>query len=213
MTVVLYVRKQWEYLPRIYCTLLHFGFDEPFDRILETTLERGEFGWREWTFRFDYCEVLRQLRAIPDADVAVRPYEAARTSVCADFLSQLGLTLADLHVPGELVENVSQPLATYVRMFLRNRLGRALDAVEAPFADAIVPAGIKNSAVSPPVQRRLARRFLDVNRRLSLLSGVPELALDDAARATALPDVPYVDLLFSERSDVMSFGDAGVPLP
>jgi hypothetical protein len=212
VTVVLYVRKQWEYLPRVYCTLLHFGFHEPFERMLECTLERGEFGWREWTFKFDYYDVVQQLRAIADVEVDVRAYDAARTSVCADFLSTFGLTLADLHVAGEVVENVSLPLATYARMFVRNRFGRVPDEEERAFAEALAPPGVTNSAVSPPVQQMVARRFLDANRTLSLRYGVPEIAWDELASATALPDVPYVDDVFSERSDVMSFGGAGVPL-
>lgn len=212
VTVVLYLRRQWEYLPRIYCTLLQFGFDRPFERILEPTLERGEFGWREWTFKFDYYDVLHELGAIADADVAVRAYDPVRPSICSDFLSLFDLTLADLGVRGELVEHTSLPLASCVRMFLENRLGRALDPAEESLAGTFAPPGLKNSAVSLPVQHRLARRFVDTNKRLLLLHGLPEAALEECAGPAPPPGMPYIDLLFSEGSELMSFGRVGAPL-
>jgi hypothetical protein len=118
-----------------------------------------------------------------------------------------------LGVPGELVENISLPLATYVRMFLRNRLGRALDDAEESFAERFAPPGVKNGTLSPPVQRRLAMRFFDGNRKLSLRHGVPEIALDEDVGAAPPSGTPSVDLLFSERSELMSFGGVGAPSP
>jgi len=42
VTLILYVRNQVDYLPRIYLTLLHFGLNLNFDRILASTLDKGE---------------------------------------------------------------------------------------------------------------------------------------------------------------------------
>jgi len=122
--------KSVDYLPRVYLTLLHFGGNFSFNQFLHVALDEAEFRWQEWIFNFDYCGLLTRIAKIANIDVIVRPYEPARKSICSDFLSILDLKLRDLDVDEEPFENVSLPLQEYVRMFLRNRMGRKLFEAE-----------------------------------------------------------------------------------
>jgi hypothetical protein len=199
ITVILYVRNQIDYLPRIYLTLLHFGLNLTFDCILRSTLDKGEFRWREWVFNFDYCDVLTRIGEIANVNVVVRSYERARTSVCSDFLSIFNLTLRDLHVDEEVFENVSLPLRDYLQMFLLHRMGRRLLENEEKAVNGLVPPGAKKIDLSPVVKLDLYRKFRDTNWNLFLQCGIPEPKIENISGAQNFPETPYIDQLFSEN--------------
>lgn len=206
VTVILYVRSQADYLARIYLTLLIFRMDLTFDDILELTLERAGFRWREWVFDFDYCDVLTRISEIADVNVMVRSYERARTSVCGDFLSVFGLTLRDLRVDAEVFENVSLPLRDYLLMFLQNRLGRRLIGDEENAVDNLVLPGDRRIELSPAAGLRVWRKFRDSNRTLFLQHGIPEPEAGRTSEARIRPGAPYVDELFSENTEARILG-------
>ncbi len=199
VTLILYVRNQVDYLPRIYLTLLHFGFKQTFDCILASTLDKGEFRWREWIFNFDYCDLLRWVDENANVNVIVRSYEHSRTSVCSDFLSIFKLTLRDLHRDDEVFEHVSLPLRDYLLMFLQNRMGRRLLENEEKAVFRLVPPGAKKINLSPLVKLDLFRRFSDANHRLFIQYGIPEPKIENSDGAPNFPESQYVDDLFSEK--------------
>ncbi|HYR75266.1 MAG TPA: hypothetical protein VEM96_05425 [Pyrinomonadaceae bacterium] len=198
ITVIPYVRNQIDYLPRIYLTLLLFGLDLPFARVLGQTLDKGEFRWREWIFNFDYCDVLTRIGKTENVNVVVRSYEQARMSVCSDFLSIFNLTLRDLHVDEELFENVSLPLRDYLLMFLHNRMGRKLLESEERVVNNLVSQKASRVELSPVVRLDLFQRFRETNRNLFIQYGIPEPKLGDISGVQDCSDM-YIDELFSEN--------------
>ena len=72
---ILYLRRQADYLPRLYTTLVYFGLNATFEQFLEEILDRAEFRWREWIFGFDYVQLLRSLESLPGVKVIVRSYD------------------------------------------------------------------------------------------------------------------------------------------
>lgn len=198
VTVILYVRNQIEYLPRIYLTLLHCGLDLAFSEALHSALDCGQFRWREWVAVFDYHDVLNKLGKIQNLNVIVRSYEQSRRSICNDFLSTFNLSLRDLNVDEEPFENLSLPLKDYLRIFLQNRIGRTLFENEEGALNRMVSPGVKDIRLSPIVRETLLKRFLDSNRRLFLQYDIPEPRLEKTSGASDSVDAPYVDELFLE---------------
>lgn len=199
VTVILYVRNQIDYLPRLYLTLMYSGLDLSFKNVLEPTLETGEFRWREWIFNFDYCDLLGRVGEHANVNVIVRSYEQARTSMCRDFLSIFNLTLRDLHVEDEVFEHVSSPLREYLLVFLHNRMGRSPLENEEKAVNSLVPPGAKKIDLSPVVKLDLFRKFRDTNRRLFLQYGIPEPKMENTYGGQDYPDTPYIDRLFTEN--------------
>ena len=199
VTIILYLRNQIDYLPRIYLTLLHFGLDLPFDKVLGPTLNNGKFRWQEWIFNFDYCDLLRRVDANPNVNVIVRSYDRARTSMCSDFLSLFNLSLRDLQLNDEIFENVSLSMRDYLLMFLQNRMGRKLLGNEEKAVIGLVPPGATKIDLSPVVQLELCRKFRDTNRRLFLQYGIPDPNVENTYGAQNCPGTPHVDELFSEN--------------
>jgi hypothetical protein len=199
VTVILYVRKQADYLPRIYLTLLNFGLTLTFDCILGSTLDRGEFRWRDWIFNFDYCDLLSRVDEKVNVNFIVRSYDQAGASMCRDFLSILNLTLADLDVDDEVFENKSLPLRNYLLAFLKNRIGRELFETEELAMNSLVSPGENKIDLSAGVKRELFRRFSDTNNRLFLQYGIPEPKMENTSGDQNCPETPYIDQLFSEN--------------
>ena len=199
VTLILYVRNQVDYLPRIYLTLLHFGLSLNFDRILASTLDKGEFRWRQWIFNFDYCDLLSRIEETANVEVIVRSYDQARTGMCRDFLSIFDLTLRDLHVDDEVFENVSLPLRDHVVMFWQNRTGRKLLEDEVKAVYRMFSSGTNRIELSPAVKLDLFRRFSDANQRLLIQHGIPEPKIEDASGDQNVPGTRYIDQLFSEN--------------
>jgi hypothetical protein len=198
VTLILYVRNQVDYLPRIYLTLLHFGLNLNFDCILASTLDKGEFRWRQWIFNFDYCDLLRRVDENANVDVIVRSYDQSRTSICGDFLSILNLTLQDLHVDDEVFENVSLPVRDHLRMFLQNRMDRRLLENEEKALYSLVPPGADKIELSAGVKMDLFRRFSNTNQRLFIHYGIPEPKMEKTYNAQNSLQTPYLDELFSD---------------
>ena len=203
VTVILYVRNQIDYLPRLYLTLLHSGLDLTFDKVLGPTLVQGEFHWHEWIFNFDYCDLLRRIDENANVDVIVRSYDQARTAVCRDFLSIFNLTLGDLDVEDEVFANMSGPLEGYVRAFLRNRTGRQLLEDESRVLDNLIPEEANRIELSPRVRLDLSERFRETNRNLFTKYGIPEHKMESTGRVQDFPQQPYVDKLFNENLEAI----------
>jgi len=201
VTVILYVRNQIDYLPRLYLTLLHSGLDLTFDKVLGPTLVQGEFHWHEWIFNFDYCDLLRRIEENANVDVILRSYDQARTAVCRDFLSIFNLTLGDLDVEDEVFANMSGPLEGYVRVFLRNRTGRQLLEDESRVLNNLIPEEANRIELSPCVRLDLSERFRETNRNLFMKYGIPEPKIEDTCDVGDCPARPYVDKLFTENID------------
>jgi hypothetical protein len=199
VTVILYVRNQVDYLPRLYLTLLHFGLDLTFDKVLGPTLDRGEFRWHEWIFNFDYSDLLRRIEEHENVNVIVRPYDQARTSVCRDFLSIFDLTLGDLEVEYEVFANRSLPLEEYLIMFVRNRTGRQLLEDEASAINNLISQETNKIELSPVVRLDLLQRFRETNRNLFIKYGIPEPTIDDRYGVTDYAQQPYIDKIFNEN--------------
>lgn len=195
---ILYVRRQADYLPRLYTTLVYLGLDATFDQFLEEVLDRAVFRWREWIFGFDYVELLRSLEALPSVKVIVRSYDRVPNSVCSDFLSIFGLGLIDLGLDKEAVTNFSLPAKTYLWHFIHNRSGRKTpatvwEALCLVFADKVA------TRMSPAQAERVDHKFADSNRKLAVTYGVSDFG-------TVRPVIPvgqdgfagpYVDEIFS----------------
>lgn len=201
VTVILYVRNQIDYLPRIYLTLLHFGLNETFDRVLGSTLAAGEFRWRDWIFNFDYCDLLSRIDGDLNINLIVRSYDQAEASVCRDFLSIFKLTLGDLDLDEEIFENQSLPLRNYLRVFLKNRIGRELFEDEERAMNILTSPEADKIELSDGVKRDLFQRFSDTNQRLFIECGIPAPKMEIASGTRSFPTTPYVDHLFSENTE------------
>jgi hypothetical protein len=202
ITVILYLRNQIDYLPRIYLTLLSFGLDLTFDRVLGPTLDQGEFRWQDWIFNFDYCDLLRRIEENANIEVIVRSYEQSGSSVCRDFLSIFNLTLSDLDVEDEVFANMSLSLPEYVRMFLRNRTGRQLLEDEERVLNNLPSKEANKIALSPAVRLDLFQRFKETNQNLFIKYGILEPKINDTEGIKDYPP-PYIDKLFSENIEAL----------
>ena len=194
VTVILYVRNQVDYLPRIYLTLLHFGLKAPFAEVLAAVLDSGQIRWREWVLDFDYLDMLSRIGKSENVKIVVRSYEQSRMSLCNDFLSIFNLSLKDLQVDKEPFENVSLPLRDYLQLFLQNRIGRTLTAQEAESANQVVSSDATSIRLSPVTREKVFRRFSDTNHQLFIRYGILEPALKESETTETL----FVDRLFSE---------------
>jgi hypothetical protein len=199
VTLILYVRNQVDYVPRIYLTLLHFGLNLDFECILASILDKGEFRWRQWVFNFDYCDLLSRVDKKANVDVIVRSYDQANKQICRDFLSIFNLGPRDLHVDDEVFENVSLPLRNHILMFLQNRTGRTVLEDEEQAIYGLVPSGANRIELSPSVKLDLFRRFSDANQRLFVQYGIPEPRMENTSGDQKFPGTPYVDQLFSKN--------------
>ena len=187
VTFISYVRNQIDYLPRAYLSFLECG---------------GNLSWTEWPFfNADYCDLLRRVRENANVDVIVRSYDRARTSICRDFLSIFNLTLRDLHLDDEVLENVSRSLREYLLIFLQNRMGRKLLANEEQAVNTLVSPQAKQIRLSPTLSVDLFHRFRGTNRNLFLEYDIPEPKMEGTSKAEDCPDTPYVDELFSENTE------------
>jgi hypothetical protein len=222
VTIIVYLRNQIDFLPRVYLTLLHAGWDLSWresqmkidhkkllrrvrenDRLPQAyriLLDSGSaLTRRKSILDADYCDMLRRARENANVELIVRSYDQARTSICGDFLSIFNLALSDLHPGGEVWMNASLPVREYLLLFLRNRLGRELLENEKTAVNALVPSEAKEIALSPAARLDLFRRFSYDNRTLSVQYGIPEPEMGDISEVKDSPDAPYIDQLFSEN--------------
>jgi hypothetical protein len=206
VTVILYLRNQIDYLPRLYLTLLHFGMDLTFDKVLGPTLDQGEFRWRDWIFNFDYSDLLRRIEENENVDVIVRSYDQAKTSICRDFLSIFNLTLKDFDIEGEVFANMSLPLEEYVMMFLRNTTGRQPLKDEERVVNNLFSQQTTKIELSPDARLDLFRRFRQTNRNLFIQYGVPEPRMENVDRAQDYPQKSYTDKLFNTNIETFISG-------
>ena len=201
MRVVLYVRPQSDYLARMYLTLLRFGMELTFDAVLESVLNQGELRWRGQVFNFDYADLLARLEGLDRVEVAVRSYDRASSSICADFLSVFNLSLADVALTEELVANPSLPLRDCLRIFLCNRRRRVLLPHEEIAMDRLFTPPTRGIHLSPGATDRVVARFLAGNHSLFLRYGIPEPEVDAPTGAPGDRAAPFVDQLFSGRTE------------
>jgi hypothetical protein len=173
------------------------------DRLPRAYLILLDSGWalarRESILDPDYCDLLRRARESGNAEVIVRSYDRARTSICSDFLSIFNLTLGDLQVGGEVWANASLPLREYLLLFLRNKMGRELLEKEEAAVNALVPPEAKEIALSPAARVDLFQKYRHANRTLSVQYGILEPEMGDISQMEESPGTPYVDELFSEN--------------
>lgn len=186
VTVIMYVRNQIDYLPRLYLTMVDCG---------------GKVSWGEWISDFDYCALLRRVCESANVDIVVRSYDQARTSICRDFLSIFNLRLRDLHVDDELLENQSLSIREYLVIFLQNRLGRKLFRYEVTAVSRLVSPGARKIRLSPALRVGLFHRYRDTNRNLFIQYGIPEPKMESKSRVRDCPGTLYVDELFTEDTE------------
>ena len=222
VTIIVYLRNQVDFLPRVYLTHLHAGWDLTWreslmkidhSKLLDGVRENDRLPQayrillhsgsaltrRRSILDADYCDFLRRARENANVELIVRSYDQARTSICGDFLSIFNLGLSDLHVDGEVWLNASLPLREYLLLFLRNRMGRELLENEKTAVNALVPAEAKEIALSPAERVHLFQKFRHDNRTLSVQYGIPEPEIGDISEVKDSPDAPYIDRLFSEN--------------
>jgi hypothetical protein len=218
VTVVIYLRSQLDYLPRAYLTLISAGWDLSWHESTITyaglarqarNSDRVPNAYRilvnagldltrtDSILDVDYRDVLRRLGDDVNVDVIVRSDDRAKTAICRDFLSIFGLTLHDLGIDHEIVENRSLYLREYLLNFLGNRMGRPLRANEEAIIDTLVSPEAAEIRLSPPVTTDLSRRYRSTNHFLSIRYGIPEPTLETTSAAHGSPEAPYVDELFS----------------
>lgn len=190
VTIVLYVRPQHEWLPRLYLTLIWFGLARPFDEVAREVIATGGLRFQDVTFLFDQVSLADRFAALPGVTLLVRRYVAA---VCADFLSVLGLDARAL-VPVEPRHNVSLPIHTYLAEFLRSRGRRPLPWIGSWALRRIVaPAAAVR--MSDEMTVAIQARFAESNRELCRRLGVP-----DPAGAPSSASPPFIDRLFTEET-------------
>jgi len=192
-TVVMYVRDQADALVRNYLQKVLHGMDLSFNEVLAQVLAEGRYTWREWIVNFDYTALAHWLGDMGVA-VRVRSYEAAPDGVVGDFLSRIGLSLADLGLEREPRANPAFTLAYYMAAYSQNRLGR--ETYEAREA-SLTPPGLAAAtiAISPQTRRTIRARFAESNRRLAEEYGATVPSAEPDAPGSGL-SATYVDELF-----------------
>jgi hypothetical protein len=169
VTIIVYLRNYLDWMVSVYLTLVTFGWDVAWHETVATRWEpaarareiRGGMGGApdQASLPRHFDELVQMARAIEMADVNVRSYEEAGGSICADFLSIVGLTLADVGLQEEIRLNQKGSLRQYLLVFAQNRARRELREDEQAAITALVPAEETRIMLSPRERRRLSKTF------------------------------------------------------
>jgi hypothetical protein len=201
ITFVLYVRRQADYVPKLFLTLIKAGLQEDFSQVLAGVLQRGALCWRKRVFDFDYGRLSEQLEALPGIDLIVRSYDRVATAICADFLSILGLRLGDLSLDEEVVANRAKSPDHYLSNYAGNVLGREATGPELEAIQLLV-AQAGELCLSPAGIEAVTRRFAETNRTFAAKYGIDELIKPEKTTGTkcTLSSGLDLDALFSAEA-------------
>jgi hypothetical protein len=189
VTLVIYVRRQADFLMSNYIERLKYGLDMPFAAY---ALRRLECDLDE--FPLDYSVILGAAERLANVRVAVRLYEAARTrkrGVVEDFLGLLGIPSGALQDIAR--HNQRGSLHQGFLAYHQNRTGRAPTFAERQVIARILP-DVPMTALRPAYSTRLAitQRLAPSNQDIAARYGL-------ACLAEAEPPIhgPVFDYFFS----------------
>jgi hypothetical protein len=179
MSVIVYLRNQIDYAESLYCTLLQFGFDQPFSLFCDRILEAGAIQWREWIFPFRYDDFVAILARLGGVEIVARSYDRPTVgSPVLDFISTIGI--GDSWVSSKELPHETQRLhlSEIVRRYWTNQTRQQLNACDleaiAVFFDRYKGA---RPAMSLVRQTRFAEAFNKSNLRLCENYRLPTIQL------------------------------------
>lgn len=190
--MVAYFRNQIDYARSLYLTLLLLGYDTSFDDFVSGIIEDRRIEWKDWVFAFSYRDFLKQL---PEGTtILARPYDRV-SCVVTDFISNLGLTPADLNVDVAVRLNQHPPVSAAFSAFYLNRTGRRLNS-EAPWITPIIALAFNgdDAEIKDRTKERLIAAFRESNASMDSRFGIsgfaalPEKIVGSPAESNSHPN-------------------------
>lgn len=201
--IVIYFRNPPDYFRSAYFQILTAGCPVGFAPFISAMAEDRIVRWDGHAAGgVDVVRSLQELATDEAIDVIARSYDKAKTSIVADFLSVIGLTLADLRLVTETRENERATIGDAFAMFYRNRRGRPPDAHEAwliaRLAEALAGADVHMSDGA----RRMLQAKHEYQRRVLRQYGLdePELGTEPGPSSAASDGAPCLEDVFSETT-------------
>jgi hypothetical protein len=202
VVIVVYFRNTPDFFRSAYFEMLKHGYSAPFRAFL-SEMAAGEmlgFG-KAWGEPDNVIDTLQRLAADTDIEVVVRSYDRAASCIVVDFLSILGLTLADLGLQAESRINRRAELGESFSLFFRNWKGHPADDGEARFISSRAAAlADMDIHVSNPTRQMLSAKYAAQNEFLKSHYGLVELvnAAGEPGHSVATRKVaPNLDDVFS----------------
>lgn len=203
VAIVIYFRNPPDYFRSAYFQILTAGCPVGFAPFISAMIEDRIVRWEGHAAGgVDVVRSLQELATDQEIDIIARSYDNVKTSIVADFLSVIGLTLADLCLVSEPRENERATIGDAFAMFYRNRTGRSPDEHEAwliaRLAEALAGADVHMSDGARQMlhaKHGYRRRFL---RQYGL--DEPELGTEPGPPSAASDGAPCLEDVFSETT-------------
>ena len=130
VTFVIYLREPASYLQSLFLENIKHGCGDEFGTVARTMLERGTYGFNDWTFQFDYDLIARQMARVAGARVVFRSFEhLIEASIIPDFFALIGHSVPEGIVTADAEANVQADPPSLLKQFLRNRYSPHFPAI------------------------------------------------------------------------------------
>lgn len=122
VTFVIYLRDPASYLQPLFLENVKHGCGDEFGTVARAALERGVYGFNDWTFQFDYDLIARQMAQVPGAQVVFRSFEhLVDGAIVPDFFSVIGHQIPNTVALADQKINAQASTAQLLKEFFRNR--------------------------------------------------------------------------------------------
>jgi hypothetical protein len=194
IVIVIYLRRQVEYIRSNYFERLKSGFALTFE---EYAMKRLESELSE--FPLDYSKLISAIDNLATTEVIVRSYDAVRNGrVVADFLEVVGLPAQEFDIDAGV--NVEQSLAETFGRYYQNRMGRPATTTEQDIINSTVPAlSTQKLRMADSTRAVVTQRFRQSNNAIASRFDLPHLSSEPPSPVEA---AFIIDHIFSAELPV-----------
>ncbi len=195
---MIYLRNQITYCESNFIENLVQNIGEEYRRCTADILRHGRLALKDWSFQFDYRQMLDNLNAA-GASVVIRNFHTLEAgSVIADFLKFTGIPVIGFEEDLHLRTNERLSTLVSLRLFFRNRLGRPLGDWEAKAIRMVADAISDRKFVSSDATMNAFRAaFIYGNLKICRQCGLSGRGLDLAMPAHDPSDTITYEQIFS----------------
>jgi hypothetical protein len=191
--IILYVRRQTDFLKSNYFERLKSGFSLTFEDYVTQRLDSDLS-----EFPLDYARLISDVGQVTGTAIVVRSYDAVRAEgLVADFFGLLGISPDNLQKNPRL--NVQQSFNEAFLSYYQNRMGRIATDAERQIIMALMEAlSTDNLRMAEPTRAVVTQRFEQSNKDIAARFGLSELGVDDLQTNPGLLGV-VIDHIFSSE--------------